>query len=224
MKMLNKLFSKLGFVPEEENRDLLNKMLLQAEGISKLKYELQKTKAEKETWYKTNLETNTENNNLRIEIAELKNFKKTSKDLTVDALSKVQQSNKIAKELKRKNSVLLNKQAKWKGIITQLEADKHNLQVQLDNCLSNTKWKDEYDLLIKELESLGIEEPNDITELQAENQKLKKQNSLMARLQILQSNLIDTYKYGFAFSYLDSLKPRTVVELKKKDLQNGNSN
>lgn len=224
MKLLNKLFIKLGFIPVEENKELLKKMISQVEEISKLKHELKKTKVDRETWYKASVETNTKNNNLSTENTELKAQIKELELSVLNQIARTHTAENYAKSIKRKNNVLLTKQGKWKGIIAQLEADKHNLEVKLNHSnYQQDKVLDELNLLKQELEDLGIYEPNNITELQAENQKLKKQNSLMAQLQIIHSNLIDTYKYGFAFSYLDSLKPRTVVELTKQDLKNGST-
>lgn len=204
MKLINRLFYKLGFVRIEDNKELLTKLLTKSEEVSELKHLLSENFADLESH--------------RIEILQLKSEKQDLQSDLIHQSSKTIKAEKLQKELKRKNNTLLSKQGKWKTKITNLEVDKHNLTVQLEHALANSKWKEQFDLLIQELEQLGIKEPSDISELQAENHKLKKQNSLMAQLQILHTNLLNYRQYGTTASYLNSIRPRTVIELTSEEL------
>lgn len=204
MKLINRLFYKLGFVRIEDNKELLKKLITKSEEINKLKYQLDRTISDKEA--------------LRIEILSLKVEKQNLQSDLIHQIDKAIKAEKLQKELKRKNNALLSKQGKWKTKITNLEANKHNLTVQLEYAVTNNKWKKQFDLLIQELEQLGIKEPSDISELQAENRKLKKQNSFMAQLQIVHTNLLNYHKYGTTASYLNSIRPRTVIELTPEKL------
>lgn len=199
MKLINRVFYKLGFVRIENNKELLKKVIDKAEEISKLKHMLSENLADMESY--------------RVEVLQLKNEKENLQSDLLQQTAKTNKAVKLQKELKRKNNALLSKQGKWKTKITNLEADKHNLTVQLEHAIANNKWKEQFDLLIQELEQLGVKEPSDISELQAENRKLKKQNSLMVQLQILHTNLLNYRQYGTTVSYLNSIRPRTVIEL-----------
>lgn len=204
MKLINRLFYKLGFVRIEDNKELLTKLLTKSEEVSELKYLLSENFADLESH--------------RIEILQLKSEKQDLQSGLIHQSSKTIKAERLQRELKRKNNALLSKQGKWKTKITNLEADKHNLSVQLEHAVANNKWKEQFDLLIQELEQLGIKEASDISELQAENRKLKKQNSLMAQLQILHTNLLNYRQYGTTASYLNSIRPRTVIELTPEEL------
>ena len=203
MKLINRLFYKLGFVRIEDNKELLTKLLTKSEEVSELKHLLSENLADLESH--------------RIEILQLKSEKQDLQSDLIHQSSKTIKAEKLQKELQRKNNVLLSKQGKWKTKITNLEADKHNLTVQLEHAVTNNKWKEQFDLLIQELEQLGIKESSDISELQAENRKLKKQNSLMAQLQIVHTNLLNYRQYGTTASYLNSIRPYRVIELTPKE-------
>lgn len=163
---------------------------------------------------------------------ELKELQVHLKEDQITAIHKYEQQKrftdkwqKIAKLQAKKTNKLLVKQKRLKERIVNLEAEVHNTSIQLDSkTASYLKIAEELQLLRDELKELGVHEPKDITELQAELRKVKHEFELKVRYQLLLETLLDNYMYGFSFAYIESLKPRRIDVLTSSKIKGNYGN
>lgn len=110
----------------------------------------------------------------------------------------------------------------------KLAVDKTHLQNQLrELCNREESFKKDEKLIrrLQQKERALLRKQGKFKEkikaLEETNQKLQRTVDYQASYQIILHNYIDRIKFGFPFAYMESLKPRQIVEVTPKDLKSG---
>lgn len=147
-------------------------------------------------------------------INDLISMRHTLDEIKRTVRKKNETSDKLVQKLQKANEELTNENLSLKVIQTEsftLAADnKHQ-----DKLIKRLQQK-ERALLRKQGKF-----KEKIKALEETNQKLQRTVDYQASYQIILHNYIDRIKFGFPFAYMESLKPRQIVEVTPKNLKSG---
>lgn len=150
-------------------------------------------------------------------------------DDAVNSVISIQNTlNEIRKQTRKKDKTsgeIIQKLQKANEELTNENLSLKVIQTESFKLASENKHQDKLIKRLQQKERALLRKQGNFKEkiqaLEKTNQKLQRTVDYQASYQIILHNYIDRIKFGFPFAYMESLKPRQIVEVTPKDLKSG---